>query len=171
MDFTAKNFIPLQELHSMLVSVIFPESLDPERRFHITGEDRDFLLSCMSMYPRESSDPAYGEEFSDNYCKFLMFGDRTGMIPENIRIFNKIGLAYGFLIESAYIVDFEAKVEFVLSAVIKVNANRIYNDGVYEYDSVGFPFMGNLGRMIHAYEKERIRTNIPDLSEFNMQYK
>ena len=171
MDFSAKNFIPLQELHSMLVSVVFPECLDPESRFHITGEDRDFLLACMSMYPRESSDPAYGEEFSDNYCKFLMYGDRTGMIPENIRIFNKIGLAYGFLIESAYIVDFEAKIEFFLSAVIRVNANRIYNDGVYEYDSVGFPFMGNLGRMMYAYEKERNRTNIPDLSEFTIHYK
>ena len=57
-------------------------------------------------------------------------------------------------------------IEFFLSAGISVNRNRIYNDGVYEYDSTGFPFMGNLGRVVYQYEKERNRKYEPDLSEF-----
>jgi hypothetical protein len=171
MDFSAKNFIPLAELHELLISVIFPDQVDSINGFHLTKEDRKFLLRYMSMYPRESNDPYYDEKYGDNYCKFLMFGDQTVRIPENIRIFNKIGLAYGFLVESAYIIDFDAKVEFFLSAVINVNENRIYNDGVYEYDSVGFPFMGKLGRIIYQYEKNRNRKYEPDLSEFIMNYK
>jgi hypothetical protein len=170
MDFSAKNFIPLQELHNMVVSLVFPQTDNPDSRFNITEADRKFLLTCMSMYPRESADPFHEDQFEDNYCKFLMFGDQSGRIPENIRIFNKIGLAYGFLAESAYIVDFDAGTEFFLSATIHVNKNRIYNDGIYEYDSIGFPFMGNLGRMIYAYEKGRKRKNIPDLTDFIMKY-
>ncbi len=88
----------------------------------------------------------------------------------NPTIFNKIGLAYGFLIESAYIIDLNEKIEFMLSAVISVNGNLIYNDGVYEYDSIGFPFMGNLGRAVYDYEKRRIGKHKPDLSRFNLEY-
>jgi len=168
MDFSSKNFIPLEELHQMLISVIFPQQVGDRNRFNLTNEDRMFLLKYMSMYPRESDDPNYGDKYEDNYCKFLIFGDQTGTIPGNIRIFNKIGLAYGFLVETAYVVDFDAKVEFFLSAVIHVNKNRIYNDGVYEYDSIGFPFMGNLGRMIYQYEKNRKKAFVPDLSELDV---
>ena len=32
--------------------------------------------------------------------------------------------------------------------IIKVNNNRIYNDNIYEYESVGFPFFAELGREI-----------------------
>lgn len=166
MDFTAKNFIPLAELHGMLVSFIFPGKIDSLDSFELSADDREFLLNYMSMYPGESDVPGYGEKYDDNYCKFLMFADQQGKIPDNIRIFNKIGLAYGFLIESAYIVDFKVNIEFFLSAMISVNRNRIYNDGIYEYDSTGFPFMGNLGRIIYQHEKKRNRKYEPDLNEF-----
>ncbi len=170
MDFSTKNFIPLDELHQMLISLIFPESVSLKNRFLLTPEDQQFLYTYMSMYPRESRDPFYGDGYKDNYCKFLMFGDRDGNIPDNIRIFNKIGLAYGFLVETAYILDFDEEIEFFLSAVIHVNRNRIYNDGVYEYDSIGFPFMGNLGRVIYHFERERFRQYVPDLSRFRLSY-
>jgi hypothetical protein len=170
MDFSEKNFIPLEELHHMLISLVFPNQVREKNRFNITEEDRKFLLRYMSMYPRESEDPEYGNQYGDNYCKFLIYDDQTGSIPENIRIFNKIGLAYGFLVETAYIVDFKAQIEFFLSAIVHVNENRIYNDGVYEYDSVGFPFMGNLGRVVYQYERNRKRTNTPDLSKVNFSW-
>ena len=53
--------------------------------------------------------------------------------------------------------DTKNKVEFMLAATIHVNANRIYNDGVYEYDGVGFPFFKNLGNLIHEAEIKRIQ--------------
>ncbi len=170
MDFSGKNYLSLTDLHALLKAVIFPDYVDPSRRFEINQEDYRFLYRFMSMYPRESNDPFYGEKHEDNYCKFLMFADQSGKIPGNIRVFNKIGLAYGFLIETAYILDFNEKTEFILSAVISVNKNGIYNDGVYAYDDVGFPFMGNLGRVIYNYEKERKRKSEPDLSRFIIDY-
>ena len=63
-----------------------------------------------------------------------------------IKIFNKIGFAYGHVIESAFIKT--RKSSFILSAIIKVNNNRIYNDNIYEYESIGFPFFAELGREI-----------------------
>jgi len=46
-------------------------------------------------------------------------------------------------------------VEFLLSAVIYVNEDEIFNDDKYEYDEIGLPFLANLGRVIYKYELER----------------
>ena len=91
-------------------------------------------------------------------------------IPNNIRIFNKPGDAYGHLIDAAYIVDFKHKIEFFLSAVIYCNSDGILNDDKYDYDNIGKPFMKNLGELIYDYELKRIYKNRPDLSPFLFTY-
>ena len=99
-----------------------------------------------------------------------MFGNSRKPIPESIRIFNKIGDAYGFLIDNAYVVDFDNHVEFMLSAVIHVNHDGVYNDNQYDYESVGFPFMERLGQLVYDYELNRERKYLPDLKAFRFEY-
>lgn len=171
-DFTYKNFFPLNEQQRMLQTIIFPESVPVESHFQISEEDRVFVLQYMSQLPTETSYPTYylqPDVYSDAYCKFLMFGGE-GLIPRNIRIFNKVGDAYGFLIDNAYIVDFDTNIEFMLSAVIHVNKDGIYNDGRYEYESIGQPFLKNLGNLIYQYEVTRKREHHPNLSAFKFEY-
>ncbi|MCS6967620.1 MAG: serine hydrolase [Cytophagales bacterium] len=172
MDFSQKNYYPLSTMHQLLKTLIFPESALPSQRFQLTDEDYRFLYRYMSMYPKESKYPAYTDTCCnyDSYCKFFIFGDSKKPIPRHIRIFNKVGQAYGYLIDNAYIVDFKNKVEFMLSAVIHVNEDDILNDDVYEYDSIGFPFLANLGRVIYQYELQRKRPRKPDLSKFKFTY-
>lgn len=172
MDFSDKNYYPLSTMHKVLQTLIFPETVPPAQRFNLTKDDYRFLYRHMSMYPKESNYPAYTDTCCnyDSYCKFFMFGDTKQPIPKNIRIFNKVGDAYGYLLDNAYIVDFENGVEFMLSAVIYVNENGIFNDDHYEYDSIGFPFLANLGRVVYEYELKRKRQNKPDLSKFKFTY-
>ncbi|MEQ9165879.1 MAG: serine hydrolase [Fulvivirga sp.] len=166
-NFTYKNWIPLADLQGMLKDLMFPNS---SNKFNLKEGDYKFLYQYMSQLPRETSYPDYkADSLPDGYCKFLMYSTED-KIPENIRIFNKIGQAYGYLIDNALIIDFENGVEFLLSAVISVNDNQIYNDGVYEYDEVGMPFMENLGRLIYDYELKRKRAFKPDLSRFRTTY-
>ena len=68
-------------------------------------------------------------------------------------------------------VDLKNKVEFFLTAVISVNENQIYNDDKYEYETIGVPFMENLGKVIYEYELKRERKVIPDLNKFELDYK
>jgi hypothetical protein len=79
-----------------------------------------------------------------------MFGDTKENIPANIKIYNKVGDAYGTLIDCAYIVDTENKVEFMVSATLLVNKDGIFNDDKYDYDAIGFPFLAELGRQLYA---------------------
>lgn len=171
-EFTYKNFYALTDQQRFLQTLLFPESAEPEKVFNLTPEDYKFIYQYMSQLPTETTFPPYSSNtaYFDAYCKFLLYGQERKPIPATIRIFNKPGDAYGYLIDNAYIVDFDNKVEFMLAAVINVNTDGIYNDGVSAYDSIGFPFFKNLGRLIYEYELKRDRKYTPDLSKFVLPY-
>ena len=170
-DFSKKNRMSLTTLHSIVRSVMFPEMVSKQQRFNLTKDDYDFLRKYMSMTPLESRFPFYDREnYWDGYVKFLMYGAEKNPIKDGIRIFNKVGDAYGFLIDAAYIADFNNNVEFMLSAVIHCNSDGIFNDDIYEYDEVGFPFMKHLGEVIYNLELKRKKNRVPDLNKFRFNY-
>lgn len=150
-DFSAKNYYPLETLHNTLKRIVFPEFFKENERFQLTEKDREFILLAMSNLPRKVGyDSA---EYYDSYCKFFMFGDTKEKIPDSIKIYNKIGQAYGNLTDSAYVVDKKEGVEFMVSATLYVNKDGILNDNKYEYDAIGLPFLAELGRQL--YEKNK----------------
>jgi hypothetical protein len=172
MDFSRKNRIYLKDLHNMLRSVLFPEAVPAKQRFNIKDDDYKFVYQYMSQLPGETKFPEYDTtEFYDSYCKFLLFGTQKHKpLPKHIRIFNKVGWSYGFLTDVAYIVDFEKNIEFMLSATVYCNEDGILNDNKYDYDSVGLPFLENLGKVIYDEEVKRKRKHQPDLSKFKLSY-
>ena len=166
-DFRHRNYISLQDLHDIVQAVMFPDDVPSDRRFRLSADDQQFVWKCMSELPRESEYPSYPEEdYPDGYVKFLLYGDTKERIPDHIRIFNKVGNAYGFLTDAAYVVDFQNGVEFLLAATIHVNANQVYNDGVYEYKKTGFPFLANLGRAVYEFDQKRTRKHRPNLENY-----
>ena len=172
MNFSNKNKLPLEDLHTLLRSILFPESIEKNERFNITEDQYRFVRQYLSEYPSEAGFPPYDSvNYWDAYGKFLFWGGEKGPLPKNIRSFSKEGDAYGFLIDAAYIVDFDKKIEFMLSAVIYCNKDGIVNDDKYDYDTIGLPFMKNLGKLIYNYEVRRPRTIRPDLSTFQFDYK
>ena len=150
-DFRRKNYLSLRNLHDILVRIVVPEAVD--NGFTLDSADRELLRAAMSERPRESPGPRYAKP--DNYVKFWIYGDAPDdvRIPDNLRILNKVGWAYGYLTDVAYITDGE--VEFILAGTIHTNANRVYNDGKYEYEELGMPFFGELGRAVLDYERQR----------------
>ena len=163
LNFSEKNRISLSDLHHIMQSVIFPNQMPKKQRFNLSSDDRKFLLQWMHTTPTESSYPTYdSSEYYPAYAKFIMLGSERGPIPSNIKIFSKAGDAYGFLLDNTYIIDTEAKVEFMLSAVIYVNADGILNDNTYDYRTIGLPFMKNLGNTIYQYELSRKRAYRPN---------
>lgn len=169
MDFSHKNRIGLQSLHNILRAVIFPMSVKPEQRFQIIEEDRLWLVKSMGEFPTESRFPPYpGADTAGN--KILFYGDgKSDPVIPGLRIFNKTGGAYGFLLDVAYFADLNNHVEFMLSAVIYCNQDGILNDDKYDYKSIGYPFMRSLGRKIYDHERSRQREHQPDLSVFSFK--
>lgn len=173
MDFSKKNRLSLEDLHTILLSVIFPDKVRAASRFNITEDDRQFVLKYMSQYPTETVYPPYSADTASYwpaYCKFLLFGATKEKLPENIRIFNKPGDAYGHMIDVAYVADFKNNIEFFVSALIYCNSDGVLNDDKYDYATIGKPFMKNLGQVIYEYELQRTYKIKPDLTPFKFTY-
>ncbi len=167
-DFSVKNAFPLQDQHDLMLALMFPETVDSARRFDLSDDDFRFLRRWMSTYPGESGIAQYADTstYPAGYVKFLLYGGNAERIPEHIRVFNKVGDAYGFLTDTAYVADFKNGVEFLLAATVYTNANQTFNDGEYEYDEIGLPFLRDLGQAIYELELKRTREHKPDLSRF-----
>jgi hypothetical protein len=171
MDFSRKNRISLGDLHNILRSVIFPNSVPENQRFNLNDEDYNFVYQYMSQFPPETKYPSYDTaEYWDAFGKFLYWGSEKGNLPKNIRIFDKEGDAYGFLTDISYFVDFDKNIEFMLSCTIYCNSDEILNDEKYDFDSVGLPFMKQIGRVIYDFESKRKRAHVPNLIKFRVKY-
>ena len=151
-DFSLKNWYDLEDQMQTVKRLIHPELYPENMRFKINEEQRAFLIETMAKTPKELG---YEQEtYFDSYVKFLVFGDQKEINAPNIKVHNKVGLAYGTLTDTAYIVDEENQIDFFLSVTLLVNKNEQFNDGVYEYDELGIPFMAALGKSILAFERK-----------------
>lgn len=168
MDFTRQNNISLEDLQQIEQSVLFPNSVPKYKRFDLKPDDYRFLYQYMSQYPSETNYPKYDSlQYYNSYVKFFFRGEK---MPSYIRVFNKVGWAYGFLTDISYVVDFKHQIEYMLSATVYVNSDGILNDNKYDYDTVGWPFLRQVGETIYQYELTRYRKYKPDLSRYKIHY-
>lgn len=169
-DFTRHNNISLVDMQKMLQSVLFPASVSKQNRFNMSESDRLFLLQYLSQYPSETNYPKYDStHFYDSYVKFF-FQDSTHSMPKHIRVFNKVGWAYGFLTDVSYVLDTKNNIDYMLSATIYVNSDGVVNDSKYDEATVGFPFLNTIGTAFYQYDLERPRKFKPVLKNQVKQY-
>ncbi len=170
-DFSGKNRLCLNDLDAILKAVVFMPYVPANNTFNITEADRKFLLQYMSQLPKETTYPAYDtKEFFDTYVKFNLYGSQPkATIPSNIRVFNKVGDAYGYFTDASYIIDFKNNIEYVLSITIYANKDGVFNDDKYEMEEIALPFMKKVGELLYNYEMKRTR-NSTNLSEFMLPY-
>ncbi len=170
MNFTRHNWIPLEDLQKLMQTALFPYSVPASNRFNLEPADYFFICQYLSQFPSETPYPKYDTAtFFDTYVKFF-FQKGGRKLPENIRVFNKVGWAYGFLTDVSYIVDFKNHVEFMLTATVYANEDGILNDNKYEYDSIALPFLYSVGQDVYQYELRRKRKFQPDLKKFQLNY-
>ncbi|HEV8287111.1 MAG TPA: serine hydrolase [Chitinophagaceae bacterium] len=169
-DFTYANNLSVEDLQQLLQSVLFPLSVPKKQRFDLGKNDYEFLYRYLSQYPSETNFPRYdSNKYYDSYVKFF-FKHGSHKMPTDVRVFNKVGWAYGFLTDVSYIADFKNNVEFMLTATVYVNSDGILNDNKYDYDNIGYPFLYQLGQTIYQHELKRARHYTPNLSKFKLDY-
>ncbi|HEX6224591.1 MAG TPA: serine hydrolase [Chryseolinea sp.] len=170
-DFTTANNVTVFHLQQILQSALFPEFADQKKRFGLGEADYAFLYRYLSQYPSETDYPKYDSTvYFDSYVKFF-FNKGGRQIPPNIRVFNKVGWAYGCMTDVSYIVDFKNKVEFMLTLTLYVNSDGVMNDDKYDYETIGLSFFHKIGQVFYRYELNRRRDFAPDLSKFQMEYR
>lgn len=167
-DFTTANYLPLQSITGLLQAVLFPEAQPTAQHLRLTTDDYAFLRYYLHHTPHTSLYSMYkGNRYFDAYKKYLYYGRRPDAAPApGLRIYNVVGMSHGYLADVAYFADSTHHTEFMLSAVLYVNKDGIINDGAYEYDTIGLPFLAALGQTIRQYESLRPRSIRPILPDF-----
>lgn len=148
MSFIAKNGVRLSELQTALARIVQPElSLEGEP-FELDAEDRALLLDSLSTFPADSQNPKWDRaQFPDDYAKFFL-GGATRVIPrERLVLYNKVGLAYGFTTDNAYIGDRASGKGFFLAATIYADSDGTIDDGKYDYETLAIPFLNDLAEI------------------------
>jgi len=135
-EFYDYNYMSVEVMQQILKALIFPLSVEESARFHISGDDLEFLLGCMR-----------GE---GSYHKYLLYGGE-GPAKPGVDIYNKTGTAYGNILDNAYIVDAANKIEFMLTAVIYANPNGVIGGEGYDYVGTGMPFLKDIGRTLYDH--------------------
>ena len=155
-NFKTKNKASLRDLDGVMKRIIYPDLFQEQDRINLSDQDYNFLRYWMSRFTFEDIGIEYQKDskYFDSYNKFFIYGDSTNTIDRKIRIYNKVGVAYGSLTDISYIRDYQKKIEFFLSATIYVNQNQIVNDNIYEYDDVGIPFLAELARQVYKLEEQ-----------------
>ncbi|MCR9244347.1 MAG: class A beta-lactamase-related serine hydrolase [bacterium] len=150
MSFASKNAIRLGDLQDVLVAVVRPEVDSGRRGFpELSVEQRAFVVRSLGQLPRESRDPVYDPaKVPDHACKFFLRGVRRVIPAAHLRIYDKIGRAYGFSTDNAYIEDTRTGRGFFLAAVLYTNPDGILNDDRYAYEELADPFFDDLGEVI-----------------------
>tara|TARA_B100002051_G_scaffold27767_1_gene21639 strand:- start:165 stop:1310 length:1146 start_codon:yes stop_codon:yes gene_type:complete len=155
-NFKTKNRASLRDLDGVMKRIIYPELFREKDRMNLRDQDYNFLRYWMSRFTFEDAGLEYQKDskYFDSYNKFFIYGDSTNTIDRKIRIYNKVGIAYGTLTDISYIKDYQKDIEFFLSATLYVNQNQIVNDNLYEYDDVGIPFLAELARQVYKLEEQ-----------------
>jgi hypothetical protein len=149
MSFARKNSIALVELQDALAKLVRPDLVLDGEPYAITDEQRAFLLATASAYASDSRDPRYPrEQYPDAEYKFLLPGLEKVAPKAAWKITDKIGRAYGFSVENAWVVHVPSGRGMFVAATIYTNADGVLNDGVYEYETVADPFMTALGELV-----------------------
>ena len=155
-NFKTKNRASLRDLDGVMKRIIYPDLFQEQDRINLSDQDYNFLRYWMSRFTFEDIGIEYQKDskYFDSYNKFFIYGDSTNAIDRKIRIYNKVGVAYGALTDISYIRDYQKNIEFFLSATIYVNQNKIVNDNIYEYDDLGIPFLAELARQVYKLEEQ-----------------
>jgi hypothetical protein len=171
-NFSNHNFFHPADLHKLMQELVFNNYALDSNKLPISNDSRHFMIKQLGLYPRESDYPKYDKKsFYDSYKKYFLYGSSVATInQDSIRVINIVGRAYGFLIDCAYIIDFKNNIEFLLTACIYVNKSNKVGKGKYEYDSIGLPFLKDLGWCMYNYERMREKKVMPDLNEFKVLF-
>ena len=151
LNFSKKNRSSLTDMHNLIKDIFYPEIFDSTNNFNLNVEDYDFLRYWMSRFTYEDIGQKFigDEKFFETYNKFFIHGDEQSVSNEQIRVYNKIGQAYGTSIDNGLIKNYQDNVEFILTATIYTNKNKVINDNLYEYDDIAVPFLAKLSRSIY----------------------
>lgn len=155
-DFSASNFVRLADANNLMLRLFFPESVsNSEHQFKFDSIYRNMLIHAIGDFPSTLSKTQTDySKTPDCFYKFLVDPKIMQTSSGKLHIYNKVGLASGFLSDVSYIVDDEKNISYFIAMAIWAKKDGVINHGDYNYYDFGIPVMRKIGGLIYQYECE-----------------
>lgn len=149
MSFFYKNRIGLYDLQTLLARIVRPDLEFEGAAFDISEAQRALVIEALKTYPGDSQNPRYDRtKFPDDYAKFFLPG-LTRVIPKaELELSGKVGLGYGFALDTSYVLDKRSGRGFFLVAAIYADSDGTVNDEKYDYESVALPWLADVAEIV-----------------------
>jgi hypothetical protein len=143
--------VSLRDLQDLLVLVTRPDVAlrDPPQPLLWSESQYELVWRAMAQLPGDSENPVYPRaDYPDDYAKLILEGLRRVVPAERLRVYDKAGWAYGFLVENAYVVDEGSGRSFFLTVTLYTDSDGVVGDDHYDYEEVGRPFLEKLAEIL-----------------------
>jgi len=144
MDFSWRNRHTLEDMQRALVMLVRPELLsDPSG---LTPRHRALICDALWPLPRQSVNPRFDPtDYSDASNKFVAAGRASAHLRARGRIFNKVGQAYGFTLDNAFLTT----PNFFIAIGLYTNPGEVLGDDSYTY-APAVPLIARIAAAIAA---------------------
>lgn len=134
LTFTHKNFISLRDLQSLTAMIARPDIRLGLPGLDLRPQHRQLLYQAITTDPSQSDNPRFDtQRFSDNWPHYFKTGLERVAPRQHWTVANKVGLAYGFVSETAYIHHEPTDRGVFLAMCLYVNDNAVLNDSNYNH--------------------------------------
>ncbi len=150
-DFYNNNYLNFYQMNQFFKDLFSPEKID--RNFKIDSILKVAFFDALKDYPASLMNSSYELiDVPDWYYKFFI--DSTVMDTRNpeFKIYNKVGMAGGFISDFSHVVDESNGIEYYLSATMLAKKDDIINNGNYNYHDFGIPAFRKIGALFYKYE-------------------
>lgn len=146
------NYVSLGEAHEMMISLMNTDS----DAYTIDAEIRQVLIDALGSFPRELKSTHFPGPYPDHYYKFFLDPSVMNTSDGELRIYNKVGIASGFISDVSFFHNRSTGLKFYLSAAMMPKKDGIPDNGKYDYYSIGIPVFRKIGAMIYTYLSKNI---------------
>jgi len=146
----ANNYVSLHQSHQLLINLMHPSAQLYQNDFKIDASYKNEFIKAIGSFPRELENSSYDTaKLADYYYKFFIDPKVIQTKDNSIRIYNKVGLASGFVSDVSYFYDSTHQIEYFISAaILSKNANSNENN----YNDFGIPILRKIGGLIYTDE-------------------
>lgn len=145
-DFSASNFMPLADVHRIIMELGSGQPPADGRGFSLSAASRQWLADTLALRPRDCPDPKLDESrFPDDHGKWLLPVGAAHRLPPRWQVASKNAQSFGYIGDSAFIHDHTRDRAAAITAMLFVDRDGVLNDGRYAYDDIGRPFLRELG--------------------------
>lgn len=151
-NYISGNYVSLWSAHRLLIQLIENGKDGLLDTIKLNKEIREELINALGSYPRELNSKRYNNEyFPDTYYKFFLDPSSMRTGKGELRIYNKVGIAGGFISDVSFFHDERTGLKFFISGSMMAVENGIIDYRRYKYYDIGIPVFRKIGQILYEY--------------------